>query len=427
MDIKRNNISETEVELTITASEARLKDLKKHTLEKMQPDVTAPGFRKGKVPLNVVEKQITDEALQAQFLDEAVSHVYGDAIKQEKLRVLEQPKIELKSFVPYTELTFTATLSVVPPVKLGDYTKIKKKMVAGKVAQKDIDEVIENLRTRAAEKKEVKREAKLEDEVVINFEGFDKEGKPVAGASGKDYPLALGSDTFIPGFEPEVIGLKAGDKKEFEITFPKGYAHKPLAGKKVIFKIEVQVVKEVVLPSVDDEFAKKLGPFDGVTKLKDDIKAELTAQKTKEALDALKDEIVGDLVKSSTVVVPEVLLADQVRMLREDFTRNLTYRGITLPEYLEQQSMTDQEFEEKELKQKAERRVQAGLVLAEVSDKEDIRVSAEELDIRLQLMAGQNPNQAEEFSKPEMKQDVGSRMLTEKTVDFLVEQATDKK
>ena len=180
------------------------------------------------------------------------------------------------------------------------------------------------------------------------------------------------------------------------------------------------------MPEADDEFAKKLGPFESIKQVRKDIEAELTQQKTQEAMNVIKDELVGDLVKKSTIVVPDVLLQDQITNLKEDFTRNLTYRGMTMQEYLEQKDMTEEEFVEGELTEQATKRVQAGLALAEVAEAEDIRITAEELDIRLQLLAGQNPSQADQFDNPQTRQDVGSRMLTEKTVDLLVKLATKK-
>lgn len=412
--------------LTITGDEQDLAKIKKHALEILQRDVEAPGFRKGKAPLNVVEKQMGANRVQAEVMEEAVNHLYSEGMIQQNMRPLGQPKVEIKKFTPYTEIEFTAEVEVVPPVKLGDYKKINKKRENPKVAEKEIDEVIESLRLRAAEKTEVKRAAKNGDELIIDFEGKDKDGKAVAGASGKDYPIRLGSKTFIPGFEENLVGLKAGDSKTFEVTFPKDYAHKALASTKVTFTASVKKVQSVDLPAVNDEFAKKLAPVDDVKALRSDIRTQLMTQKMQQADDKLKDEIIEELVKKSQTSVPEVLLNDQMEHMKQDFLQNLAYRGMTLQEYLEQQGTDEKQWTEQELKPQAERRVKIGMVLSEVAQAENLQVSDEELDMRINLLKGQhqNPQMQTELDKPEQRRDVASRLLTEKTLNKLVDYAT---
>lgn len=412
--------------ITIIGDDQDLAKIKKHALELLQRDVEAPGFRKGKAPLNVVEKQVGSNRLQSEVLEEAVNHLYSEGMVQEGLRPIDQPKIEVKKFTPYSEIEFTAEVEVMPPVKLGDYKKISKKRESPKVSDKEIDDVIENLRTRAADKKEVKRAAKDGDELVIDFEGKDADGKDVAGASGKDYPIRLGSKTFIPGFEDNLLGLKAGEDKTFDVTFPKDYSHKPLAGAKVTFTAKVKNVQSVTLPKVDDEFAKKLAPVDDLKALKSDIRTQLMTQKMQQTDDKLKDEIVEELVKISKLSVPQLLLEDQMEHMKQDFINNLTYRGITLQEYLAQQDLKEEEWVEQELMPQAERRVKVGMVLSEVARSENLQVSDEELELRINLMKGQNqnPQMQTELDQPEQRRDIASRLLTEKTLNKLVEYAT---
>lgn len=412
--------------ITIIGDDQDLAKIKKHALELLQRDVEAPGFRKGKAPLNVVEKQVGSNRLQSEVLEEAVNHLYSEGMVQEGLRPIDQPKIEVKKFTPYSEIEFTAEVEVMPPVKLGDYKKISKKRESPKVSDKEIDDVIENLRTRAADKKEVKRAAKDGDELVIDFEGKDADGKDVAGASGKDYPIRLGSKTFIPGFEDNLLGLKAGEDKTFDVTFPKEYSHKPLAGAKVTFTAKVKNVQSVTLPKVDDEFAKKLAPVDDLKALKSDIRTQLMTQKMQQTDDKLKDEIVEELVKISKLSVPQLLLEDQMEHMKQDFINNLTYRGITLQEYLAQQDLKEEEWVEQELMPQAERRVKVGMVLSEVARSENLQVSDEELELRINLMKGQNqnPQMQTELDQPEQRRDIASRLLTEKTLNKLVEYAT---
>jgi trigger factor len=281
-----------------------------------------------------------------------------------------------------------------------------------------------------AEKKTVDRASKAGDEVIINFVGTDKDGKEVAGASGSDYPLTLGSKSFIPGFEEGLVGKKAGDHADLPLTFPKDYHHKPLASVKVTFAVDVKEVKTVTLPDLNDEFAVTTGPFKTVEELKADIRRELTDQKEREALDKLRDQLVEQLVKGSNIPTPEVLIADQMASLEKDFVQNLLYRGMTLPQYLEQQKQTEDEWRDSELREQAVRRVQVGLALAELSKVEKIEASMDELNARLQEMLqqyGSDTKIREQLDTPEARRDLANRIITEKTVDRLVELNTGQK
>ncbi len=426
MNVTRKNNSETEVLLTITVDEKALQAVKQKTLAKLAKTIKAPGFRPGKAPLAVAEKQIDANQLQAEILQDALEAAYPDAVTKEELRPLGNPEIEIRKYTPYTELEFTAKIGVMPIIKLADYTKIKKQISVITVPAKEVDDVITNLRTRVATKKDVTRTASKGDEVVVDFTGENTKGEAVAGASGTDYALTLGSKTFIPGFEEGLVGLRAGDKKELELAFPKDYHAKNLAGTKITFKVEVKKVQESVLPKADDAFATTVGPFKTLADLKKDIKAQLTEQKTSEAEAKIKDEIVEEIVKNSTVPLPEVLITDQVAMLEHDFQQNLTYRGITLAEYLKQEGYENEgSWREKELLPQAQRRVGVGLVLAEIAEKEKLQVSQEELESRISLYKQQYQQSAGEFEQPEMRREVVSRLLTEKTVDRLLQIATN--
>jgi trigger factor len=276
-----------------------------------------------------------------------------------------------------------------------------------------------------AERVEVKRAAKDGDEVVIDFSGSDEEGKPVNGAEGKDYPLVLGSKTFIPGFEEHVVGMKAGEDKEFEVTFPKDYGVAALQSKKITFNVNAKKVHELKEPKIDDEFAKKAGPFKNLADLKADIKKQLIAEREREAETQRENEIIQKLVEKSSVEVPETLVDEQLQRLEEEEKRNLVYRGQTWQEHLKEEGVTEEQHRERH-RPDAELRVKAGLVLSEVADKEQITVQPEELDIRLQMLKGQYNDAAmqAELDKPEAQQDIAARLLTEKTVAKLVDYAS---
>ncbi len=425
MQVTLKSISDNITKLTISADAKDLAAMKKHVVEKLAPKVRIPGFRAGKVPLELVEKQLDPNTLQAELLDEAINHYYGDAISDKELRVVSQPKVELVKFVPYSELEFTAEVEVIGKIVVPDYKKTTAKKPEVKVTAKDVDEVLERLRTQTAEYVEVERAAKSGDRATIDFEGNDDKGAPVNGATGKDYPLALGSNTFIPGFEDAVIGLKAGDDKTFTIPFPKDYGVKALQGKKVTFAVTVKKVEETKLEELNDAFAAKVGPFKDITELKADIKKQIGIERENQANQEFENQIIKSLVAKAKINLPEALLEEQIEAVDREFKQNLTYRGETIKEYLENTQQTEQEYREKELKPAAEERLKAGLLLSEIATLEKLTVSADEIEIRMQIMKGQysDPQMQAELEKPEARRDIASRLLTEKTIAKLVSYA----
>lgn len=427
MQVTRQDISATKVKLIVTLGTAELDHARQQELQEQAKKVRVTGFRQGKAPLNLVEKQLDDQQFQATVINHAINDYYGKALNEEKLRTLGQPEVTVGKFVPFSQLEFTSEVDILPKITLGNYKKIKKAKPTVSVGSKDIDQVIDNLRSRTATKLTVERSAKNGDEVIIDFAGSDSKGQSVAGASGTDYSLELGSNSFIPGFEAGLIGSKPGDIKKLDLTFPKDYHANKLAGTKISFEVTVKEVKATELPAADDAFAASIGPFKTLTELKSDVKQQLLEQKTVEASNKIKDEIVEELVKKSKLTLPELLVNDQIATLEHDFKQNLTYRGITLAEYLKQEKFTDEAaWKAKELQPQAERRVSVGLVLAEVAELEMLVVSPQELADRIALHKQQYQQSADQFDQPEMRREITSRIITEKTVDFLYNQAIAK-
>lgn len=416
--------SDTSRLLTITLDAEDLAPIKKSTLTRLAKQVKVAGFRPGKVPLHMAQKHLDPNAVNGELLDAAVNWAAIKALEVEKLMPLDKPNVEVKKFVPDTELEFTAAFQVVPNVKLGDYKKLKVTKQKVEVADKEVMDVIERLRGGEAIKQVVERTAKLDDEVTVDFVGTDKTGAEVAGATGNDYPLVLGSKSFISGFEEGLVGKKAGDIAKLELTFPKDYHNKPLAGTGITFVVTVKEVKEVKLAELNDTFAAKIGPFKTMAELKADIKRELTQQKEREAVDALKDSLVEQLVKGSHVPAPDVLIDDQMAALERDFVQNLARRGQTLDQYLAGKNLTREQWQTKELREVATRRVQVGLALAELSKIESVEVGMDELESRLAELLkgyGSSPEIRKQLDTPEVRRDVANRVLTEKTVDKLIE------
>lgn len=417
-------LSDTKVELTISLGSEELSAAEQVALTKMASDLKVPGFRKGKVPVSVAAKHVNPAALQEQTLDNALSKAVAEAFMAEKIQALDRPAVDVKKFVPGQELEFTAEVEIIPPVKLGNYKKLKAKRQAVKVEDKEVEEIITRMRENFTEKTEVKRAAKEGDEAVIDFTG-KKDGVPFDGGAAKDFALKLGSGQFIPGFEEGVIGHKAGETFDLKLTFPKDYHAKELAGADVVFTVTLHKVNELSLPEVNDEFAAKCGPFTSADELKADIKREITAQKEREADEKLKDELVGELADASKVALPELLIDDQIRSIEQDLMQNLMYRGLTLDSYLQTQKFTDKDdWRAKEARPAAEKRVKAGLVLAELSKELGVEVSHEELSTQIETMKqqyGKDPKIAERFNDPNVHRDIANRMITDKTVEKLIE------
>lgn len=416
--------SDTRVKVVVAADHAELAAAEQVALKRLAKTVKVNGFRTGHVPLEIVKKHADANALAQETLDAALNRAVAEAFLSNDLQVLARPEVEIKKYVPGELLEFTAEADVLPEVKLGDYKKLKAKKAAVNVDKKEIDEVIERIQKGLSEKKEVKRAAKIGDETVIDFVG-KKDGEAFQGGTGKDYPLVLGSNSFIPGFEDALVGLKAGDTKDVKLAFPKDYHAKDLAGQDVVFEVTVKKVNSVKLPALDDKFAAKAGPFTSMDDLRKDIKAEITAQAERKATDDLKDELVKQLVAKSTVSVPSVLRDDQIRSLEQDLRQNLMYRGRTLEQYFEEKGYADRDaWVKAEANDAADARIKAGLVLAQLSKELKIEATADELAAHINAYKQQyanNPKMAKHFDKPEAQREVANRLITEKTIDKLVE------
>lgn len=417
------HLSETKVELTITVTPEELKNAELVALEKISKEIKVPGFRQGKVPASVAAKHVNPNDLAQHTLENALSRAVADAFADADVQALDRPEVEVKKFVPGTELEFIATSEILPAITLGDYKKLSAKPAKVSVTKKDIDEITDRIKKGYAEKKSVDRKAKKGDEVTIDFVG-KKDGVPFDGGAAEDYDIVLGSDSFIPGFEDGIVGRAKGDAFDLDLEFPSHYHVEDLKGAKVVFSVTLKDVKEVVEPELTDELAAKAGPFKSVKELEDDIKRELTAQKQREADEKLKDALVTEVVEKSEVPVPEILIADQMRSIEQDMVQNLMQRGLTLDMYLAEKDFKDkQTWLDSEVKDAAINRVKAGLVLAELSKELKVEASNEELLERMNQLAQQYPSEdmQKQLKTPEAQRDIANRLLTDKTIDKLVE------
>jgi len=416
-------LSDTKVKLTINVGAKELAEAEAVALTKLSKSVKVPGFRAGKVPAAIAAKNVNPAALQEQTLDDALSRAVAEAFMSNNLQALDRPSVEVTKFVPGEMLEFTAECEVLPKVELGDYKNLTAKQEKATIAAKDIDETLERMRTSMAEKKEVKRAAKDGDEVVIDFVG-KKDGVAFDGGTATDYTLKLGADQFIPGFEEGIVGHSAGETFDLDLSFPADYHAADLAGTSVVFTTTLNKVTEPSLPKLDDAFAKKAGPFTSLDELKADIKKELTTQKEKETGEKYKDALLAELIEKSKVPVPEILVADQMTSIERDFEQNLQYQGLSIDMYLSQNGFKDIEaWRAKEVRPTALRRVQAGLVLAELTTAEKVTVTEDEITEHVEVHKQQylnNPEALEQFKTPEVRRDIANHFVTEKTIERLL-------
>lgn len=417
------NLSETRVELTVTLEKEDLKKARKLAVEKLVAEVKIPGFRKGKVPADIAEKHLSENDIAGQTIDFAVRMTVPEAFNQSKKVAIQLPNVEVTKYVPDESAEYKATADILPEVKVGPYKNLKVKKEKVEVAEKDIKEILDGIAKSYAEKKAVKKKAASGDEVIIDFTG-KKDGKAFPGGTAKDYTLLLGSKTFIPGFEDGVIGHEPGDSFDLDLTFPKDYPAKELAGKKVVFTVLVKQVNEITLPKFDNDFAKKCGPFKNMDELKADIKKNLEAQNNHRTEEMYKDALVEALVKGSKVAAPEVMIKDQIRMIKDDITRNASAQGLTFEDYLKQANTTEKEWE-KEATKVAEARVKASLVLQMLAREQKIEAKDKEVEAKIVELKEVYKNSKEALKNlddPRVRQDIKNRLTIEKVLEFLMKE-----
>ena len=421
MKTKFKKLSDSRVEITVTLDAKDLEAAKEKAVEKLSKEIRVEGFRKGKVPAEVAKKFIPENDLNAETIDFAVRSTVIEAFKENEKSPLALPSVNVVKYVPDEMAEYTATADIIPEVVLGDYKKLGVKKSETKISAKDIDGVLNNLANSFAEKKVTKREAKLGDEVILDFVG-KKDKKAFEGGSAKDYKLLLGSKTFIPGFEEGIVGHGSGDKFELDITFPKDYGVKDLAGAKTVFEILVKQVNEVTKPEIDDELAKKCGPFKTLEELKKDIEKNLSTQSNHQNEEKYKNDLVDALVKKSKVPAPEILIDDQMRIIRDDITRNATAQGLSFEDYLEKAGETVENWE-KEARKVAEQRVKASLALQTLAVKEKITVSDDLVNAKIAELKDvykKSPEAIKSLKNPNVKMDIKNRMIIEETLNYLV-------
>lgn len=426
MKVTRDNLKSTRVKLTFVAEPSDIESAKKAAVKRLGANIKLDGFRAGRAPKALIEKNIDQQLLQTEVLENAINNMYVNYAQKNVLRPVSQPEVSVTKYVPFTDLEFVAELDVVGKIDLGNYKKIKLVKPTFSVTASDVDAVLNDLKQRSAQREDVTRAAKNGDELTIDFLGIDTKTKePINGADGKAYPIILGSNTFIPGFEPNLVGLKPGQEKTFDIVFPAEYNVAALQKRKVTFTVTVHKIQAIKPLKLDDNFASTVSPFKTLAELKTDIKKQLEVEKAGQAQRALENELLEKISAGAKVDIPESLLEGEINRMEDDEKRNIAYRGQTWQEHLQEEGLDEQQHRDKQ-RPNAELRVKIGLVLGAVAEEHAISVTPEEVELRVQLLKGQytDPAMQAELDKPEGRRDIMSRLVSEKTVDMLVAQAS---
>ena len=353
MSLQVENLEHNMAKLTITVSAEEVEKALQAAYLKQRSKISLPGFRKGKVPRQMIEKMYGPEVFYDEAANHMISEAYGKAYDECELEIASQPTIDVVQLEKGKDFIFTAEVAVKPEVKLGEYKGLKVDKVSTRVMQKEVDEEIEKERERNARTVEVTdRAVQDKDIVTLDFEGF-VDGVAFEGGKGENYPLTIGSGAFIPGFEEQLIGAEIDKEVEVNVTFPKEYHSEELAGKDATFKCTVHTIKAKELPELDDEFASEVSEFDTLDELKADIKAKIKEQKENEGKQKKEDQAVEKAVANATMEIPEAMIDEQVRQMVNEFAQNMQYQGISfehVPSGIDTMTVYvhQDEFEEKE-------------------------------------------------------------------------------
>ena len=426
MKISNHKDEESKSTLTIVADQEELDLAKNKILENFQKSAKIQGFRPGKAPLNMVEKNIDPNQLQDNVLRDIVELLYGKSLEQLNIKPVSNPDINIVKFVPFSTLEFTVEVEKLGKVTLPDIKDMKVDKPKIEVSSKEIEEALQDLRLRAADFSETKKIAKLTDRVTINFDGIDpKTKKSIEGTNGTDYPLILGSRSFIPGFEEELVGLKTGDKKSFKIVFPEDYSVDSFKNRKVIFNIDVTKVEESNVPELVDKLALNFGPFKNLDELRSAIKIEMEKELTINNQRKLEDEILNFLGDKTKISLSEKLVDEELSLVESKAKQEALSQGLTWEEYLKALKMDQKSFI-KQAKDTAEKRVRSGIAIGEIAQRDNIIISNEEFKQSILHLEEQYKDDAmkEEIRKPENQRDLMIRLLTDKVLKHLSAQVS---
>ena len=417
MSLQVEKMEKNMAKLTIEVSAEDVEKAMQSAYQKAKGRISIPGFRKGKAPRKMIEQMYG----KGVFLEDAVNALipehYSKALGECELEIVSQPKIDLVQTEPGKALIFTAEVAVKPEVTLGEYKGVEVPKSEIEVTDEEVDAEVKKEQEKNSRTINVEdRAAQLNDIVTIDFEG-SVDGVPFDGGQATEYPLTLGSNTFIPGFEDQLVGAKVGDDVDVKVTFPEEYQAKELAGKEAIFKCAVKKIEAKELPELDDDFAKDVSEFDTLAEYKEHVKTNLEDKKANEAKRAKEDAAVDKAIENAQMDIPEAMLMTQCRQMLDDFSRRMQSQGLSMDQYFQFTGMTADKMME-DMKPQALKRIQTRLVLEKVAEVENIQPTEEEVNEEISKMA-----EAYKMEADKLKELLGERELEQMKKDMAVQKA----
>lgn len=409
--------------LTVETDAAAVADALDQAFKKVRKKVNVPGFRRGKVPRKVFESRFGVEALYQDALDILLPDAYEQAVKETGIEPVDRPQIDIEQLEKGKALIFKATVTVKPEVTLGQYKDLEIKEKDFTVTEEDVEKELKTMQKQQGQLEAVEDgEVKEGDHVILDFEGF-VDGESFEGGKAEKYNLEVGSGTFIPGFEDQLLGLKPGEEKEIQVTFPEDYNAKDLAGKPAVFKVKLHEIKRLDLPELDDEFAQDVSDFDTLDELKADIEKNLKEKAEKDKEEYVRDQVVELAAANAEVDIPEVMIEHEVDHMLHQFEHQLSFQGLNLDTYKKFTGLDDEALKEK-FKDDAKDKVKKNLVLEAIAEAEKVEVTEEDVEKEIKKMAKEMQREESEIRKLiDVQGGIDSfkeQLRIKKTIDLLV-------
>ena len=417
MSLQVEKLEKNMAKLTIEVSAEDLDKAMEKAYQKQKSRISLPGFRKGKAPRKMIESMYGKGVFMEDAVNSLVPQEYTKALGECDLEIVSQPEINVTQMEPGKALIFTADVAVKPEVTLGDYKGVEVPKSEITVTDEEVDAEVKKEQDKTARTVAVEdRAAANGDITTIDFEGF-VDGVAFEGGKGTDYALTLGSGTFIPGFEDQLVGANTGDHVEVKVTFPEEYQAKELAGKEAVFQCDVKKIETKEVPELDDEFAKDVSEFDTLAEYKEDVKKKLTEKKEKEARTAKENAAVDKAIENAQMDIPELMTKTECRQMMDDFSRRMQQQGLSMEQYFQ---FTGQSMDKmmEDMKPQALKRIQTRLVLEKVAEAENIQPSEEEITEEIQKMAD-----AYKMEADKIREAIGESGLEQMKKDMAVQKA----
>ena len=428
MSLQVEKLEKNMAKLTIEVSAEELEKAIQGAYLKQRKHISVPGFRKGKVPRQMIEKMYGVEIFYEDAANALIPEAYAKAYDESELAIVSQPSIDVVQLEKGKPFIFTAEVALKPEVTLGEYKGLKVDKVSTRVTAKEVDAKLEEEQKKNARTITVEDRAVQDgDEIVLDFEGFVN-GVAFEGGKGENYPLTIGSNAFIPGFEEQLVGKNIGEDVEVNVTFPEDYQAKELAGCAAVFKCKVNEIKVKELPELDDDFAAEVSEFDTLEEYKADIKAKIKEQKQAEGNRQKEDQAVEKAVANATMEIPEAMIDTQVGQMVQEFAQRLQSQGLSMEQYFQFTGLTADKMNE-EMRPQAVKRIETRLVLEAIAKAENIEISEEKLDAELTKMAEMyqmEVDKLKEYMGESEKEQMKADMAVQEAVTLLVDSAVEE-